>query len=75
VNTANSVVAVDTSATAFSGGTDIGVALTLNKDESDNINLEPLDLKLHSGESITFTGQSIAAGTTTSLAANWKELF
>lgn len=75
VDTNTSVVSIDTAATAISGGEDIGLNLTLNKNESKDINLAELDFKLNPGDVLSFTGTSEAAGTTASLAVNWKELF
>ena len=74
ISTNTSVMAVDTSATALSGGAEI-FSVSLNKDESDNIPLKEYDFKLNPGDILTFAGISIAAGTTVSVSVNWKELF
>lgn len=75
VNTDTSVVSVDSSATAVSGGSEVGITIALNKDESKDIDLNALGIKLNPGDVLTFTATSVSAGTTTSLAINWKELF
>lgn len=74
VSTNTSVMTVDTSATAISGGAEI-FSVSLNKDESDNVSLKEYDFKLNPGDILTFTGISIAAGTTVTISVNWKELF
>ena len=74
VDTNTSVVSEDTTASAISGGEEL-FAFALNKNESKDIDLSSLDFKLNPGDVFTITGQSEAAGTTTSVGINWKELF
>ena len=74
ISTNTSVMAVDTTATAFSGGIEI-FAIELNKDDSKNVSIKEFDFRLNPGDVLTMTGVSIAAGTTVSVSVNWKELF
>ncbi len=74
ISTNTSVIASDTAATACTGGTKL-FSIALNKDESEPLPLKEFDIELSPGDILTFTGLSIAAGTTVTVGINWRELF
>lgn len=71
VNTTESVMEVDTAATAITGGYFVGFK-PLAKNESKDIDMTNWDLELHPGDSLTVTAES-ASNSTVSAGIIWKE--
>ncbi len=75
INTANSVVEIDTAGTTVTGGKDLFTALLAGKnDRLTPTNFTDFKFILNPGETITVAGSSANAATIDS-AALWKELF
>lgn len=74
INTTNSVVEIDTSATTASGGTILLGSTLAGKNDKDADNIDSLNLILNPGETMSFVGTS-ANSATIDAATFWKELF
>lgn len=75
VDTNDSVIEYDTSATAVSGG-DLQFSVPLSGTGSDVIPMTPLSFYLNPGETMTVTAEAISGtGADASTSFNWEELF
>lgn len=74
INTTNSVVEIDTSATTVTGGKELNVFPLAGKNDKFNTPVIDLKLILNPGETLTFPGISSGDADMTSLVV-WRELF
>lgn len=74
INANQSVVEVDTAGTTITGGRQI-FAIELGKAEGRDRNLLDLDVILHPGETITFSGAAASGTSDISAACSWIERF
>ena len=73
-NASTSIAAVDTSATAFTGGTSIH-ALNVGTGGQTSQILRDLDIMLNPGNTLTFTAQTTGSAATARLGVSWNEEF
>lgn len=74
INTSDSVVEIDTSATTVSGGKEVISIELAGKNDRDSIELSLYDIILGPGETLTVAGSS-ANNATINASILWKELF
>jgi len=74
INTTDSIVDLDTSATSFTGGKELLTEPFAGKNDKASQGVLPLKIILSHGESITIAGSSVNSATINA-AMLWKELF
>lgn len=74
INTANSVIEIDESATSISGGQTLFGAALAGKNDKESDNIIDLKIILNPGDTLSFVGAS-ANSATIDAATLWKELF
>lgn len=74
INTTNSVIEIDESATSISGGQNLFGTTLAGKNDKESDNIIELEIILNSGDSLSFVGAS-ANSATINAETLWKELF
>lgn len=75
INTANSVVEIDTAGTTVTGGVELMAALLAGKNDSVLENLSDFDFIISPGETVTLVGASPNSAATIDGTLLWKALF